>query len=216
MNKILINIQGRTLILYYTVRQASIQSPPYIDVLPSDELSRFNLKGLTPEMFCVNIADMVNLRRKYAGQVENEKQVPVARWSLDRDEILEALNKPALRLKHRQISSMLATLGGYRGDSAGLYIDFEEKVAPQAAENNALHDAYRLTIVTEEVENGAPIRAYYVLGTQNNNGWQEHLPAEANLARIKQAIQNKLQEIRDAGIPVAEARDETDYALRMH
>jgi hypothetical protein len=88
LNKLLITIQGRTLILYYQVKQGMVRNntahKSYIEVLPSDELARFDLKGLTPDMFCVNIADMVNIRGLFSGQVENEKQLPVARWQLNR------------------------------------------------------------------------------------------------------------------------------------
>ena len=70
LNKILITIQGRTLILYYQIRQRPLamgaKPVQYIAVLPAPELARFNLKGLTPEMFCVNIADMVNIRKRPA------------------------------------------------------------------------------------------------------------------------------------------------------
>ncbi|MBZ0092958.1 MAG: hypothetical protein K8F27_12160, partial [Sulfuricellaceae bacterium] len=44
------------------------------------DLSRFDLRGLTPEMFCVNISDAVNIRGVLSGNVENEQQIFVARW----------------------------------------------------------------------------------------------------------------------------------------
>ncbi|MBZ0092942.1 MAG: hypothetical protein K8F27_12080, partial [Sulfuricellaceae bacterium] len=84
MKKVLISIQGKTLILHYQVNPAPVRNcscrASYITVLPPADLSRFDLRGLTPEMFCVNISDAVNIRGVLSGNVENEQQIFVARW----------------------------------------------------------------------------------------------------------------------------------------
>ena len=116
MNKILITIQGRTLILYYQIKRSlahkSTGSANYIHVLPSAELTRFNLKGLTPEMFCVNIADMVNIRGLYTGQVENERQISVAKWEINYEEYLQIKNTLSSQLSHQKLVNLLAAMPG--------------------------------------------------------------------------------------------------------
>ena len=107
--------------MHYQVKQGQERKGTgwanYIQVFPSAELSRFNLKGLTPEMFCVNISDMVNIRGMYSGQVENEKQIPVAKWEINYDEYLQLKNTVTSRLSHKQIVNLLAAMSGYVGES---------------------------------------------------------------------------------------------------
>lgn len=212
LNKILITIQGRTLILYYQVKQGLATNAAgrsnYIRVMPSEELSRFNLKGLTPEMFCVNIADMVNLRGMYSGQVENEKQIPVAKWSLNYDEYLQLKDVLASQLTHRQIVTRLAPMPGYVKESDGQYIDFEERVVPR---DNATFSGYRLTLMTEEIDGNISTLAYYYLDTCTAAGWQDVPPPQQDYAAVRSAVENKLQQIRDAGITIQTVNDETDY-----
>ncbi len=217
LNKILITIQGRTLILYYQVKQGMAATAAgrsnYIQVMPSEELSRFNLKGLTPEMFCVNIADMVNLRGMYSGQVENEKQLPVAKWSLNYDEYLQLKDALASQLTHQQIVEKLASMPGYAKESDDQYIDFEERVVPR---DDATFSGYRLTLMTEEIDGNISTIAYYYLDTCTAAGWQDVPPPQADFAAVRSAVENKLQQIRDAGITIQTVNDETDYLIETN
>lgn len=224
MNKILITLQGRTLILYYQVKHGSARNNAavagnshktgYIEVLPDDELARFDLKGLTPEMFCVNIADMVNIRGMFSGQVENERQIPVARWSMNRDEYVEALSVPADNLTHQQIVKLLASLPGYIQETDQQYIEFEERVVSHAAAELATFSGYRLTLATEEIEGSVSTCAYYSLDTHTQQGWQGTPPPPGDYQPIRNAIESKLQAIRQAGVTIEKVYDETDYALQ--
>jgi hypothetical protein len=217
LNKILITIQGRTLILYYQVKHGLARKDTgragYIEVLASDELSKFDLKGLTPEMFCVNIADMVNIRGLFAGQVENERQIPVARWTLSHEEYLQAIRPPAKNLSHRQIVNLLASLPGYLQETDNLYIDFEESVVLHANGEHSFYSGYRLTVVTEDVEGNISTYAYYNLDTRTAEGWQNILPPPADYATLHDAVHAKLQLITAAGVQITRVSDETDYAL---
>lgn len=217
MNKILITIQGRTLILYYQVKHGSDRNRSgrnnYVEVLPSGELSKFDLKGLTPEMFCVNIADMVNIRGIFSGQVENERQVPVARWTMSQEEYKQTVSVAADNLTHRQIVDLLAPLPGYLREADHQYIDFEESLVPRETSGQATFSGYRLTIATEEIEGSISTFAYYSLDTRTPLGWQDIPPPQADYQVIQNAIENKLQAIRDAGVQISKIYDETDYAL---
>lgn len=211
MNKILITIQGRTLILYYQVKRAARNN--YIEVSPCDELAKFDLKGLTPEMFCVNLADMVNIRGMFSGQIENERQIPVARWSMNREEYMQAASAPAENLTHQQIVNLLASLPGYIEETGNQYIDFEERVVPHETAGQATYSGYRLTLATEEIEGSVSTYAYYSLNTSTPQGWQGTPPPQADFQVIRTALESKLKEIRDAGVQIVKAYDETDYAL---
>jgi len=217
LKKILITIQGRTLILPYQVKHrlklndAGLAS--YIEVTPSSELARFDLKGLTPEMFCVNISDMVNFRGLYSGQVENERQIAVARWEMNLEEYKQATSTPAGNLTHQQIAVLLASLPGYLHESGAQDIDFEENVVPHASAETNIFSGYRLTIVTENIEGSIASYAYYILDTRSTEGWQGVPPPPADYEPIRAALAKKLQAIRDAGVQITQVLDETDYAL---
>jgi hypothetical protein len=217
LNKILITIQGRTLLLFYQLKQGlqanGTGSSNYIQVLPSAELARFNLKGLTPEMFCVNIADMVNIRGMYTGQVENEKQIPVAKWALNYDEFLQLKNALISQLSHKQIVKLLSNLPGYVGESDDQYIDFEERVVTHPSGDHTSFSGYRLSIMTEEVEGHISTHAYYYLDTCTGDGWQDMPPPQGDYAAVRSALENKLQQIREAGVRISAANDETDYLI---
>lgn len=217
MNKLLITIQGRTLILYYQIRQRLADNgthrAKYIAVLPAPELDRFNLKGLTPEMFCVNIADMVNLRGLYSGQVENERQVPVAKWHMDYDEFQQLKNIVETQLTHGMIVSLLATLTGFTEASDNQYIEFEERVISHETGDNITGSGYRLTIMTEDIEDELNTSAFYYLDTFDNSGWLSYPPPQTELETIQSALNTKLVAIREAGVDLVQVSDETDYAI---
>ena len=217
MKKILISIQGKTLILQYQVRPALVRNgagwTSYISVLPSAELSRFDLKGLTPEMFCVNLSDMVNIRALYSGIVENERQTPVARWSMNQDDYHNAISKESAKLTHLQIVSLLAALPGYAQESDGQFIDFEESVIPHAAAENSEASGYRITVVTDDIGDKIAPYAYYSLDVHTAEGWQGYPPPPEDQESVRDALTNKLQAIRDAGVQLTQVYDETDYAL---
>ena len=217
MKKILITIQGKTLILYYQVKHGLVRKGSgwanYIEVLPSDELAKFDLKGLTPEMFCVNIADMVNIRGLFSGQVENERQVPVARWELNHEDYLHTTSSHVAKLTHLQIVDLLASLPGYIQETDNQFIDFEESVVPHETGEPATFSGYRLTIVTEDIEDKIAPYAYYNLDTRTPEGWQGYPPPQADYEPIRTALENKLQAIREAGVQITQVYDETDYAI---
>jgi hypothetical protein len=217
LNKLLITIQGRTLILYYQIRQRLADNgthrAQYIAVLPAPELDRFNLKGLTPEMFCVNIADMVNIRGQYSGQVENERQIPVAKWHMDYDEYLQLKNTVAAPLTHDIAVSLLAPLAGFIAESDNQYIEFEERVISQGTGENSTGSGYRLTIMTEEIEGETSSSAFYYLDTYSHSEWQGYPPPQADYEPIRIALVNKLKTIKETGVQITQVYDETDYAL---
>lgn len=187
--------------------------PAYIEVLPSSELARFDLKGLTPEMFCVNISDMVNIRGLFSGQVENERQIPVARWALNHEEYLQAISAPAENLTHRQIVDLLAPLPGYVQETDNQYIEFEESVVSHKSAEHTTFSGYRLTIATEDIEGSNTSYAYYSLDTRTPQGWQGTPPPPADYEPIRIALENRLQAIRNAGVQITQVYDETDYAI---
>ena len=218
MKKILISIQGKTLILQYQVRPALVRNgsgwTSYISVLPSTELSRFDLKGLTPEMFCVNISDMVNIRGLFSGIVENERQVPVANWVMNQDDYLAAISKESVKLTHPQIVSLLASLPGYTQEADGQFIDFEECIVPHAAAEGAVSSGYRLTIVTDDIGDKIAPYAYYSLDVHTPQGWQGCPPPLAHHESVRNALTNRLQAISEAGVQLTQVYDETDYAMQ--
>lgn len=217
MKKILITIQGRTLILYYQVKHRLALKgtglASYIEVLPSSELDRFDLKGLTPEMFCVNISDMVNIRGLHSGQVENERQIAVARWEMNHEEYQQAISAPASNLSHRQIATLLSSLPGYIQESGDQDIDFEENVVPHPRDGVTMFSGYRLTIVIENIEGNNTTYAYYILDTHTAEGWLGAPPPLTDHETVRAALAQKLQAIRDAGVGITQVYDETDYAL---
>lgn len=217
MNKILISIQGRTLILYYQVMQnlkcITANHATYIQVLPSDELVKFDLKGLTPEMFCVNIADMVNIRGMHTGQVENEKQQPVAKWEMNYEAYLLMRNAPHNNLTHHQIARLLEPMPHYIQETENQYIDFEERVTPKEDGNHGDFFGYRLTIVTEEIEGDISSYAYYSLDTCTQEEWLNISPQKNKIEEIKAALDQKLDLIKNTGVCLERIIDQTDYAI---
>jgi hypothetical protein len=217
LNKILVTIQGKTLILYYQIKfalsHANLKLSAYIYILPPDDLSRFDLKGLTPEMFCVNIADMVNMRGVFRGKVENEKQMPVARWEMNREEYLEASRQPLANLTHLQIVQILANMPDYVRESDDQYIDFEECIITHTDVNNSVCSGYQLTIMTENIDGDIQSRAYFKLNKYSEGKWLESIPASTDFAAIHSAVNKKLQAIMEAGVKISSVQDETDYAL---
>ncbi|BAN36172.1 hypothetical protein SCD_n02364 [Sulfuricella denitrificans skB26] len=217
MKKILITIQGKTLILHYQVKHGLVRKgsgwATYIEVLPSAELARFDLKGLTPEMFCVNITDMANIRGLFSGQVENERQVPVARWDMNYEDYLHATSSHVAKLTHLQIVDLLASLPGYIQEMDNQFIDFAGSVVPHETGETATFSGYRLTIVTEDIEDKVAPYADYNLDTHTPEGWQGYPPPQADYEPIRTALENQLQAIRDAGVQLTQVYDETDYAI---
>ena len=217
MNKILVRLQGKTLILHYRINPGLVHSgvgwAAYIAVQPNAELARFDLKGLTPEMFCVNIADLVNLRGQFGGVVENEQQIPVGHWEINEEAYRQALSEAALKLTHRQIVACLESLADYVQELDGQFIDFEESLIPHGAGDNALFSGYRLTIVSEDMGDKIAPYAFYSLDTRSGEDWQGIPPPPADHPALRKAIEAKLQAIRDAGVAVTQIYDETDYLV---
>ena len=217
MKKILIIIQGKTLILHYQVKPGAVRKgsgwATYISVLPSAELSRFDLKGLTPEMFCVNISDMVNIRGLHSGVVENERQIPVARWEINEEDYLDAISNLTVKLTHLQSVNLLEPLPGYVQESDGQFIDFEDIVVPLSTGERDAFGGYRLTIVTEDIGDKVAPYAYYTLDVHTPDGWQGTLPPPADYEPIRSALTDKLRAIGEAGVHISQAYDETDYAM---
>ncbi len=217
MKKILVRLQGKTLILHYQVKPGLVRNgagwATYIEVLPSTDLARLDLKGLTPEMFCVNISDMVNIRGLFSGEVENEQQIAVAHWEMNEEGYLAALDNHAAKLTHLQIVNCLETLPGYVQELDNQFIDFEESVVSHGAGENADASGYRLTIVSEDMGDKIAPYAFYNLDTRNAQGWQGIPPTPVDRDAVRNALANKLQAIIEAGVPVTQVYDETDYAL---
>lgn len=211
MNKILIKLQGRTLILHYQVKPALVRDgagwAAYIEVLPNSELARYDLKGLTPEMFCVNIADVVNLRGLYSGAVENERQIGVAHWEINEDGYRQAIRAAKATLTHLQIVGCLESLAGYVQELDGQFIDFEESGVPPGAPTSG----YRLSVVTQDIGDRIAPYAFYNLDTRTSQGWQGFPPPPEHHPALRAAIAAKLDAIRAAGVPLTETHDETDY-----
>lgn len=164
-------------------------------------------------MFCVNIADIVNIRGLCSGQVENEKQIPVARWVMSHEEYLDAISAPLQGLTHLEIVNLLAPLSGYIKETGNQYIDFEEIIVPEQGGEHSTASGYKMTIATEDIEGKVSSYAYYSLDTRSIQGWLGTPPPQTDFAAIKIAIENKLQAIREAGIQLTQVYDETDYAL---
>ncbi|BCB25251.1 hypothetical protein SKTS_01370 [Sulfurimicrobium lacus] len=216
MKKIFISIQGKTLILQYQVQPALVRNgsgwASYIAVLPCTELSRFDLKGLTPEMFCVNISDMVNVRGLFSGTVENERQLHVANWVMNQDDYLAAISGESAKLTHPQIVSLLVSLPGYLQEADGQFIDFEERTVRHASAEGSASSGYRLTIVTDDIGDKVAPYAYYSLDVHAEEGWLGCPPPPSHHESVRSALTYKLQTIREAGVELTQIYDETDYA----
>jgi len=217
LKKILVKIQGKTLILPYQIKPGRARDDSgwaaYIVVQPSDELAHFKLRGLTPEMFCVNIADMVNHRRQFSGTVENEQQAAVARWEMNEEEYRLATSIMTVKPTHRQIVDLLSALPGYVQESDGQFIDFEENVVAHEAGKEPVFSGYRLTIVTEDIGDKIAPYAYYTLDTRTTKGWQDTPPPPAHHEALRGTLAKRLQAIAAAGITLNKVYDQTDYVL---
>ena len=163
-------------------------------------------------MFCVNIADMVNFRGQLSGVVENERLAPVARWVLNEEEFKHTMSLPFPQLTHPEIVKRLAPLAGYIREYDQQYIVFEERVATQGMAGAKLFGGYRLTIATEVIEYNIATEAFFSLDTCTEQGWLGSPPASEHEA-IHMTLNNKLQEIKNAGVTINQVVDETDYAL---
>jgi hypothetical protein len=217
LNKILVRLQGKTLILHYQVKPGLVRNgagwATYIEVQPCAELASYNLKGLTPEMFCVNISDMVNIRGLFFGNVENEQQIAVAHWELNEEAYLDALSNLAAKRTHLQIVNCLETLPGYVQELDNQFIDFEENVVSRGAGEGAPSSGYRLTIVTEDMGDKIAPYAFYNLDTRTAEGWQGIPPPPADHEAVRNALASKLQAIIEAGVQITQVYDETDYLV---
>ena len=206
-------MQGKTLILHYQVKPGLVRDgagwATYIEVLPNAELARFDLKGLTPEMFCVNISDMVNIRGLFSGAVENEQQIAVAHWEMNEEAYLHATSNPTAKLTHLQIANLLEALPGYVQELDDQFIDFEEDVVVHGTS----FSGYRLTIVTEDMGDKIAPYAFYNLDTRNAEGWQGIPPPPADHEAVRDAMARKLQAIVETGVHVTQVYDESDYAV---
>ncbi len=211
LNKILVQIQGRTLILFYKVNRLRPEIPAYIEVLPSPELGFFNLKGLSPEMFCINLADMVNIHGKYAGTIENEKQVPVAKWAVNYDEIRQALREPHIPALTMSVAvNRLKSIPGLVNQEKE-YFDYQDFITWQDQTEPGLQAGYRLTIVLEEIECHPEIYGYYFLGMHDGHTWANEIPPLSSRPALHEMIANKMDEIRHCGLSISTIRDETAY-----
>lgn len=217
MQKVVVRIQGRTLILPYQVKSGVVRDgvggEPYIQVQPAGDLSRFHLRGLTPEMFCVNISDAVNIRRQFSGLVENEQQLPVAQWTVDREDYLKAIRECAVKLTHLQVVNLLQPLSGYVGEADGEFIDLEEKVVPHEGKAGDAHSGYRLTVATEDAGERIAPYAYYSFDVWQSGQWRDNPPPAAHQEAVRMALARMLQVIRDAGVHLTKIYDQTDYAV---
>ncbi|MHB1677141.1 MAG: hypothetical protein ACYCSS_06355 [Sulfuriferula sp.] len=211
LQKILITLQGNTLILPYQVKSGLVRNgtgwEPYIQVLPSSELSRFDLRGLTPDMFCTNIADMVNVRGRLSGVVENEQQLPVARWKIHQEDYRHAL--ASCTLSHAQMVDLLSPLPSYVAEFDDEFIEFEAKLAPQ--EGNDAVSGYRLTVVTQDIGDRIAPYASYNLDTFFADAWQGYPPREEDHEALRAILTVCLKAIGDAGVPIMQVYDATDY-----
>ena len=211
MQKILITLQGKTLILHYQVKSGLIRNSigwgPYIQVTPSWELARFNLRGLTSDMFCVNIADMVNVRGWLSGVVENEQQLPVARWQIDSEDYRQAL--ATCTLSHPQMVDLLSVLPGYVGEFDDEFIEFEARVP--AVDSTEAASGYRLTIVTQNIGDKIAPYASYNLDVHRDEQWQGYPPPEQDHEALRTALAVCLTAISGAGVALTQVYDATDY-----
>ncbi|MEQ1668920.1 MAG: hypothetical protein ABL868_10740, partial [Sulfuriferula sp.] len=207
-------ILGKTLILPFHMQlglvRADATCQPYIRVLATADLARFNLRGLTPEMFCVNIADQVNVRGYLSGIVENEQQIQVAQWLIDEDEYHAALQ---VRPSHQHWVAWLAQVDGYVADIDEEFIEFECHSLPVANDSGC---GYRLTVVSADIGDKIAPYASYQFDSYANKDWQYAALAAENLPALRKALAQTLQQIADAGVVLTAIFDETDYAGIAH
>ncbi len=214
LNKVLVRILGKTLILPFQMMLGQLRPDltyqPYIRVLPTADLARFNLRGLTPEMFCVNIADQVNVRGLLSGVVDNEQQVLVAQWLIDEDEYRAALQ---VKPDHTYWLARLAQLDGYVATLDDEFVELEMRVMPGAADSGY---GYRLTVVTADIGDKVAPYASYQFDSYVENDWQGIAPAAEYLPELRQYLAQTVQQIADAGVILTTVFDETDYVGVAH
>ncbi len=214
MNKVLIRILGKTLILPFHMQLGLIRADatcqPYIRVLATADLARFNLRGLTPDMFCVNISDQVNVRGHLSGIVENEQQIQVAQWLIDEDEYHAALQ---VRPSHQHWVAWLAQVDGYVASTDEEFIEFECRSLPVS------HDSgygYRLAVVSADIGDKIAPYASYQFDSYTSNDWHGVTPDVEHLPALRQALARTLAQIAEAGVVLTAVFDETDYAGIAH
>lgn len=205
------------MILYYQIKYGKTHSAsklsPYITVNPVEALSNFDLKGLSPEMFCMNLADMVNMQGLFKGNIENEHQSPVAHWTMSQDEYLEAIRQTGKTLSHQQIVPILSSMPDYVRESNNQYIDFEACAITHAKSDNKTCSGYKLTIMTEDLDGEIHSYAYFNFDTRSEAGWLNLIPPSSEIEELQNAVNRKLQSIKEAGVEIARIYDETDYVL---
>ena len=158
-------------------------------------------------MFCINIADMVNVRGRLSGVVENEQQLPVAQWKINREDYRHAL--ASCTMSHAQMVALLSSLPGYVADFDDEFIEFEAKLAPQ--ETNDVASGYRLTIVTQNIGDKIAPYASYNLDLFIADAWQGYPPPASDHEALRTMLALCLQAISDAGVPIMQVYDNTDY-----
>lgn len=209
LNNVLIRIAGKTLILPFQVLLGQLrldaQYQPYIRVSATADLARFNLRGLTPEMFCVNITDQVNVRGFLSGTVENEQQVPVAQWLIDAEEYHAALQ---VRPNHDYWVARLVQLDGY--------VAAEEEFIEFGVRLTGKKYGYQLTVVTADIGDKVAPYASYQFDSFDENEWLGIAPDARYLPELRQQLAKTLQTITDAGVKLTAVFDETDYVGSAH
>lgn len=211
MQKIVVTLAGKTCILRYEIKPGGERDgltwDAYIAVLPTPELARFNLKGLSPAMFCVNIADTVNTHQVFACVVENEQQIPVARWRMSEDDYRLALRTHAPVLSHAALVQALKAVPGHVQSDAP-YVDFAAVVVDGSG--------YQLSVVSEAMgERRAPF-VFYTLDTQVDGSWSGYPPPQAHLPQLRAALDAQLRAIVAADVALTQVYDETDYVIALN
>lgn len=211
MQKILVTLQGNTLILPYEVKSGLLRNgsgwAAYIRIPPAQDLTRFDLRGLTPDMFCINIADSVNVRGQLSGVVENEQQLPVAQWTIDAADYRQAIS--ACRLNHAQMLALLISLPGYVSEDNDEFIEFEGMLAPR--NGVACASGYRLTVVTQDIGDRTAPYASYNLDTYSGGEWRSIAPPATDHAALHALLKAHIEAIIHAGVPITQQYDSTDY-----
>ncbi|WP_162085218.1 hypothetical protein [Sulfuriferula nivalis] len=209
MNKVLVRILGKTLILPFQMRlstaRSAIAALPYVQIFPTADLARFNLRGLTPEMFCVNIADQINVRGLLSGTVENEQQILVAQWLIDEDEYRAALQ---VKPDHAYWVARLAQIHGYLPTLDEEFVEIEQLV-------DGVH-GYRLTVVTADIGDKIAPYASYQFDSYQAHEWLGLVPDNQYLSELRLHLADTLQNIAQAGVKLTAVFDETDYAGVAH
>ncbi|BBP01437.1 hypothetical protein SFSGTM_21450 [Sulfuriferula nivalis] len=205
----LVRILGKTLILPFQMRlstaRSAIAALPYVQIFPTADLARFNLRGLTPEMFCVNIADQINVRGLLSGTVENEQQILVAQWLIDEDEYRAALQ---VKPDHAYWVARLAQIHGYLPTLDEEFVEIEQLV-------DGVH-GYRLTVVTADIGDKIAPYASYQFDSYQAHEWLGLVPDNQYLSELRLHLADTLQNIAQAGVKLTAVFDETDYAGVAH